>query len=126
MKKIIFALILTLFFCGLVPCVNAATVTLSWDANTESDLAGYKLHWGTESGVYANTIDVKNVVTFKVSDLPEGKLFFAATAYDTADNESGYSNEVTVTLNTVAPGNPTNLRVIINEAREVIIEIDEY
>ena len=32
------------------PCVSA--VTLLWDANTESDLAGYKVYVGVASGVY--------------------------------------------------------------------------
>ena len=26
-----------------------AAVTLAWDANTEDDLAGYKIHYGTTS-----------------------------------------------------------------------------
>ena len=36
----------------------SATVTLAWDANTEPDLAGYKIHYGTASHDYSRSIDV--------------------------------------------------------------------
>ena len=37
---------------------RAEQVTLAWDANTESDLAGYKVHYGTASGSYTTSVDV--------------------------------------------------------------------
>jgi hypothetical protein len=36
-------------------------VTLAWDANTEPDLAGYKVHYGTASGSYTTSVDVHPV-----------------------------------------------------------------
>ena len=30
--------------------------TFAWNARTEADLAGYKIRWGTTSGVYPNTV----------------------------------------------------------------------
>ena len=90
----------------------ALDVTLAWDANTEPDLAGYVIYYGTEpsdayDGVGAangdSPIDMPldqdedpdpSVVQFTVYDLPEGTHFFVVTAYNTEGFESGYSNEV--------------------------------
>jgi hypothetical protein len=50
----------------------AAQVTLAWDANTELDLAGYKVHYGTASGSYTTSVDVDNVITYIVTGLTAG------------------------------------------------------
>jgi hypothetical protein len=90
-----------LFFSALLLALlisvwaRAEQVTLAWDANTESDLAGYKLHYGTASNSYSVHIDVNNVTTYTVAGLTAGQTYyFAATAYDASGNESGYSNSV--------------------------------
>lgn len=85
---------LVLFIC-LVGNAWAAEVRLAWNANTEPDLAGYKIHYGTASGNYTTTIDVGNITTCTVPGLADGtRYYFAATAYDTSANDSCYSNEV--------------------------------
>ena len=71
-----------------------AAVTLAWDANTEPDLAGYRIHYGTASGDYSHTIDVGNITTYTLTGLEEdGTYYLVATAYDEDDNESGCSRE---------------------------------
>ena len=73
----------------------AGQATLAWDPNTESDLAGYRVHYGTASGSYTVHTDVHNVTTYTVAGLTAGQTYyFAATAYDASGNESGYSNPV--------------------------------
>ena len=77
----------------------SSSAVLNWAANTETDLAGYKVYAGTASGSYSTTVDVGNVTTFKLINLLQGHTYyFAITAYDTAGNESGYSNEVSKTI----------------------------
>ena len=80
---------------------SSNSATLTWDAPTTNadgtpltDLAGYKIYYGTSSGVYSVIIDVGNVTTFKVDGLSSGTYYFAVTAYDNSRNEGGYSNEV--------------------------------
>jgi chitinase len=78
---------------------RAEQVTLAWDANTEPDLAGYKVHYGTVSGSYTTSLDVHNVTTAIVTGLTAGQTYyFAATAYNAANNESGYSNQVSYSI----------------------------
>ena len=77
----------------------ADPVTLQWDANTEPDLKGYKIYYGTSSRNYTHSVDVGNVTTYQLTDLTEDQTYYiAVTAYDTDDNESGYSNEVIYTV----------------------------
>ena len=84
--------LIVLFFS--VP-VMAAQVTLAWDSNTESDLAGYRVYYGTASRNYSMFIDVGRVNTYTVSGLTDGRTYyFAATAYNTSNVESAYSSEV--------------------------------
>ncbi len=112
MKKLLLAVLFSLAF----PVLSYAdSVTLKWSANTESDLAGYKLYVGTASRTYEHNTDVGNVITETVVNLNEGTTYyFAVTAYDTSDCESGYSNEVSyLAVDTTPPGDPTGLQIIL-------------
>lgn len=76
---------------------TSGNATVSWDANTEPDLAGYRLYYGTAPGVYGTPIDVGNVTSYLVTGLTAGVVYyFAVTAYDTSGNESAKSTEVTL------------------------------
>ncbi len=113
MKKLL-PIILFLFVLLFRVSAFAESVTLGWDANTESDLAGYKVYTGTVSGTYTSNIDVGNVVEYTTPDLIVGTTYYwALTAYDTSGNESGYSSEVFyLVIDTTAPGVPANTKII--------------
>jgi hypothetical protein len=88
----------------------AAKARLTWNANTESDLAGYKVYWGTQSGNYTNNQDAGNVATYYVNDISNtGTTYFAVTAYDTSNNESDRSAEVKKTPGDVNSSGAVNL-----------------
>src|SRR5437867_17501 len=91
--------------CSLAPALSsAAQVTLAWDPNTEPDLAGYKLYYGTSSGSYQFSVDVGNLTSYTLSGLLEGRIYyFAATAYNSSLGESGFSNEVSKALADTTP-----------------------
>lgn len=103
---------------GLACVVWAADVTLSWQANTEPDLAGYKLYQSTTSGQYAAPVATLGNVTTHTVTVPtppaDSTYYFTLSAYDLAGNESGKSNEVSrlVAGVPVAPTlpPPTNFR----------------
>jgi hypothetical protein len=79
--------------------MNTGSFRLRWNANTESDLAGYKLYVGQATGVYdafGSPIDVGLVTSHVMTITIEGDWFFALTAYDTEDLESDFSSELQV------------------------------
>lgn len=82
--------------CIFLPGSSLASyLTLAWDPNTEPDLAGYRVYYGTESREYADSIDVGNITTYQLDNLLDGVTYFiAVTAYDTSGNESDLSHEV--------------------------------
>ena len=86
--------------------VFAQTVTLSWDASPTETATGYKIHYqaepyvadqwdGTGATQGSSPIDVGNVLTYQLTNLTDGVVYyFAVTAYDASANESTYSNIV--------------------------------
>jgi hypothetical protein len=104
---------LVLFGCGrlsdrgnMPPMPGAAALQLAWEVPTTNtdgtpltDLAGYKIHYGTAPGSYTTTIDVGNQTTYHLTGLPGGHTYYmVVTAYDTSGNESTFSTEVHATL----------------------------
>ena len=96
-----------LLFCS---CSSANAVTLVWDANSEPDLAGYKIHFGIQPRVYSSIVDVGNVSQATIN-IPIGS-YISATAYDTDGNESDYSNEIFYAENT---GHTGATRLIVSQ-----------
>lgn len=76
-----------------VPCVG--TVQLAWDASVSPGVTGYEVHYGLAPGNYSTTVDAGLALSAAIAGLTIGQTYyFSATAYDGADNSSGYSNEV--------------------------------
>jgi fibronectin type 3 domain-containing protein len=94
-----FLLLLCAFFTPSV--VHAAEVNLAWDPNTEPDVAGYKVYYGLGSRSYDHVMEVGNSTSCVVTGLEQGRTYyFAATAVNTANIESDFSNEVSAALST--------------------------
>ena len=78
-----------------------SSVTLTWNANKESDLAGYRVYRATSSGTYGAPIATiqGNTTSYVATGLQFGTTyFFVVTAFDIAGNESAYSNEVSKSI----------------------------
>jgi len=88
---------------------------ISWDANLEVDLAGYKIYLTRQPGQYQAPIDVGNVTGYTLAQAgvtQYGQWYVAATAYDTFGNESPKSAEVPFDLaDLTAPKPPSGLKV---------------
>jgi len=93
---VVIIFIILAFFHGVV---FAGSIDLIWDANSEPDITGYNLYYGTSSREYGASIPLGNVTGYTISGLQEGATYyFAITALDAAGNESGYSAEFKKTL----------------------------
>ncbi|RNL87921.1 hypothetical protein ED312_09325, partial [Sinomicrobium pectinilyticum] len=81
---------------GLEAVPGDGEVILNWTANTESDLAGYKIYGGTTAnpGILLGTANAP-LTTYTHSGLTNGTLYYyRISAVDEAGNESGETADV--------------------------------
>jgi predicted secreted protein len=77
------------------PTATTGSIALSWTANTEPDLAGYKVYIGTQSQLYNPPITLGPVAAYNAANLTGGRTYyFCVSAFDNAGNESSCSTEV--------------------------------
>jgi hypothetical protein len=92
---------------GLSGQAGPTTMQLSWTANSESDIAGYKVYYDTdESGYpYANSVSTGSTgTTYTLTGLTtDGNYYLAVAAVDSDANESWLSNEITFVIDNTAP-----------------------
>jgi hypothetical protein len=83
----------------------AADVRLAWDPNTEPNLAGYRIYYGTAPRTYGSPINLGNVTSHTITGLAAGRTyFFAVTAYNSLNLESGYSEEAAAVIQNLRTG----------------------
>ena len=92
-----------------------ATAILTWNANSESDLAGYRVYRALGAAALVQLASLAKVTTYTDATIPnvDQDVSYALTAFDTANNESLKSATVTNTVNAVPPGAPTGLSVVL-------------
>ncbi len=115
LKKVIVFLVLILILVAAAAFFDflgegsksSGSAVLSWSANSEPDLAGYKIYYGTSPrtddcppGGYPEKLDAGKTTTpekptYVLENLKEGKTYyFSITSYDTSGNESCFSPEM--------------------------------
>jgi hypothetical protein len=108
---------LSVFTVGLLQSAEAQTVTRLWDSNRESDLAGYIVGYGTESGQPTDAVNVGNHTSYQFSNLETGHTYyFSVRAYNTSGSISDPSAEVSATIGT-APLTLTSLMANLTPPR---------
>ncbi|MGB5132805.1 MAG: putative Ig domain-containing protein [Steroidobacteraceae bacterium] len=95
-------------FSITVQQASMGSATLSWEPPTTrtdgtplTNLAGYRIRYGTEAGSYPVVIDIPNggITSAVVENLPPATYYFVASAYDTSGAESSNSSPVSKTIN---------------------------
>ena len=88
------ALAFVLFFALANLPALAQSVMLGWEPSPDPNAVGYNIYYGTASHNYTSKVSVGNVTNTTLNGLTGGNTyFFAATTYDAANQESGFSNE---------------------------------
>jgi hypothetical protein len=94
-------------FAISVAAATRGTAALNWtpptartDGTSLTDLAGYRIRYGTSPDSYTETVDIDNpgLTSFVVEDLPAGTYYFTVTAVDSAGTESLSSNSASKTI----------------------------
>lgn len=82
---------------------GGVSATLSWNPPTTdalgvplSDLAGFRIYYGTQPGNLASVIEINNpgITRFVIENLNAGRYYFAVSAYDVNGNSSNQSQTV--------------------------------
>jgi hypothetical protein len=80
------------------------SAVLTWDTQSDTDLAGWKVYGGTSSGNYSFLVNVglttsTGAPTYTLTGLLNGKTYhIALTAFDQTGNESTFSAEQQTTV----------------------------
>lgn len=147
MKKTLIAL-LSFLFLGMA---GSGSISVSWNANTEPDLKGYRAFIADSPFGYgllkniplgethvtndgkAVVADIGNTIEHVWEGLTLGKTYYVAvTAYDSTGNESMFSSEAslflpeTVVIDTIPPAIPTGVEVSdVTNAVNINININQ-
>ena len=98
-----FVIICTVFL-GLITPTHAATRTLAWDPNPESDLAGYRIYQRILPSlnfqeIFSGMPSSPNAPQYTVAGLEPGNTYnFIVTAYNHSGDEGPPSNEVSAVI----------------------------
>lgn len=92
-------------------------VKLGWAANTETNLAGYKLYYGAASRTYTNVISLPLTAftgTYVTNLTGTNAYYFSVTATNSIGSESDYSNEA-VFIAPPPPAAPRGFKIFLIE-----------
>ena len=109
-KKYIISLIVVFSIILSVSYTFAASLNWSPVASTDSCvIAGYKVHYGTDSGQYTNSIDVGNTTSYNLDLLPLEPTqiyYFSVSAYSDTNLDGSLSAAVSYTDSPEVVGSP--------------------
>ena len=84
---------------GLRATPTPNSVELTWDSNTEADLAGYRVYRAAPGAPFEKVADVSRLPTYSDHAVEQGKTYrYAISAVDQTGNESMRSTPVEATM----------------------------
>ena len=87
---------------AITSSAGSGTIKVAWDSNSEEDVVGYRIFYGTSPGKYKNCVDVGKVtesslgvIQYNLTSLVKGKQYYiAVVAVDKYNQQSSFSVEV--------------------------------
>jgi hypothetical protein len=84
---------------GVRATASPNTIEVSWDPDTDPDLAGYRVYRAEGGGAFVKVADTSTIPTYSDHAVEHGKTYrYAVSAVDQAGNESARSAPVETTL----------------------------
>lgn len=116
---VILALIVALGLAAT--CAHAGTATVSWTAPTQNtdgspltNLAGYRIYYGTSATAINTVVDIPVATTTqRILTLPAGMHYFQMTAYNTLGVESARTAVLSKDIPPPVPGEPGNVTITV-------------
>jgi hypothetical protein len=111
--------VITITVVSLIGAGGVEAATLTWDRNPESDVRGYVIEYGTQSGNHSTSVDVGNVLTHVLSP-PSGQRYYIVVRAYNASGVGPKSSEVVLDLTTtVVTNQPPTLSLPPNQTGTV-------
>jgi hypothetical protein len=83
---------------------EAASLTLAWDHSTSTNVAGYQVSYGAQSGKYTATVKAGYVTSVTINGLTEGTTYyFSVQSYDSAGTLGAPSPEISGKVSAAVP-----------------------
>ncbi|HSY17865.1 MAG TPA: fibronectin type III domain-containing protein [Candidatus Acidoferrales bacterium] len=97
-----------------LPVHASQSVALTWNPSAATNVAGYKIYFGTTSHNYSATNTAGLTTNATISGLAEGSTYyFSAASYDSAGNQSTNSTEVSYAVPaSLVQGLPPGLHLV--------------
>jgi cell wall-associated protease len=106
-----------LFVLGFGGTAHAASLTLAWDPSPETSVTGYRLWYGTQSGVYFSSIDVGFQTLYQLTGLTDNTTYyFVVQAYTADDVRSEPSHEISAITPAIvypSPSEPSSISSVM-------------
>ncbi|MFC1988938.1 fibronectin type III domain-containing protein, partial [Chloroflexota bacterium] len=120
---------------GLTATAGDEEISLDWTSNNDTDLWGYNIYRGPNSGNYTQ-INETPVLVSNYTDTGlygGGTFYYVVAAVDLGNNESGNSNEDSATAVDIAPAaltgltaTPGNEEISLNWTSSIVTDLDGY
>jgi len=100
MRNIRSILVMIVAILALFPAPGFATsLHVTWTADSDTDLAGYKVYYGTQSNTYGTPATVTSGTSYDITNVQAGSTYYVAiSAYDQTGNESVKSIEKSASI----------------------------